>query len=196
MEHHFFAYISRMKFIQRWGLMRNTIPENDMEHALQTAMFAHAIAIIGVERYHKVYNPEHIMALALYHDGCEVITGDLPTPIKHHNPAIKMEYNKLEEIAADKLLSMLPNDLRPAYAPLIRHDETTDEWAIVKAADKICAYIKCLEERKAGNLEFEQARKTTKKSLDRLGLPEVEDFMKEFVPGFSMTLDEISEDQG
>lgn len=196
MEHHFFAYISRMKFIQRWGLMRNTIPENDMEHALQTAMFAHAIAIIGVERYHKVYNPEHIMALALYHDGCEVITGDLPTPIKHHNPAIKMEYNKLEEIAADKLLSMLPNDLRPAYAPLIRHDETTDEWAIVKAADKICAYIKCLEERKAGNLEFEQARKATKKSLDRLGLPEVEDFMKEFVPGFSMTLDEISEDQG
>ena len=185
-----------MKFIQRWGLMRNTIPENDMEHALQTAMFAHAIAIIGVERYHKVYNPEHIMALALYHDGCEVITGDLPTPIKHHNPAIKMEYNKLEEIAADKLLSMLPNDLRPAYAPLIRHDETTDEWAIVKAADKICAYIKCLEERKAGNLEFEQARKATKKSLDRLGLPEVEDFMKEFVPGFSMTLDEISEDQG
>ena len=196
MEHHFFAYISRMKFIQRWGLMRNTIPENDMEHALQTAMFAHAIAIIGVERYHKVNNPEHIMALALYHAGCEVITGDLPTPIKHHNPAIKMEYNKLEEIAADKLLSMLPNDLRPAYAPLIRHDETTDEWAIVKAADKICAYIKCLEERKAGNLEFEQARKATKKSLDRLGLPEVEDFMKEFVPGFSMTLDEISEDQG
>ena len=196
MEHHFFAYISRMKFIQRWGLMRNTIPENDMEHALQTAMFAHAIAIIGVERYHKVYNPEHIMALALYHDGCEVITGDLPTPIKHHNPAIKMEYNKLEEIAADKLLSMLPHDLRPAYTPLIRHDETTDEWAIVKAADKICAYIKCLEERKAGNLEFEQARKSTKKSLDRLGMPEVEDFMKEFVPGFSMTLDEISEDQG
>ena len=194
MEHHFFAYISRMKFIQRWGLMRNTIPENDMEHALQTAMFAHAIAVIGVERYHRVYNPEHIMALALYHDGAEVITGDLPTPIKHHNPAIKLEYNKLEEIAADKLLSMLPNDLRPAYAPLIRHDETTDEWAIVKAADKICAYIKCLEERKAGNLEFEQARKATKKSIDRLGLPEVQDFMSEFVPGFSMTLDEISEE--
>ena len=194
MEHHFFAYISRMKFIQRWGLMRNTLPENDMEHALQTAMFAHAIAVIGVERYHRVYNPEHIMALALYHDGAEVITGDLPTPIKHHNPAIKLEYNKLEEIAADKLLSMLPNDLRPAYAPLIRHDETTDEWAIVKAADKICAYIKCLEERKAGNLEFEQARKATKKSIDRLGLPEVQDFMSEFVPGFSMTLDEISEE--
>ena len=194
MEHHFFAYISRMKFIQRWGLMRNTIPENDMEHALQTAMFAHAIAVIGVERYHRVYNPEHIMALALYHDGAEVITGDLPTPIKHHNPAIKLEYNKLEEIAADKLLSMLPNDLRPAYAPLIRHDETTDEWAIVKAADKISAYIKCLEERKAGNLEFEQARKATKKSIDRLGLPEVQDFMSEFVPGFSMTLDEISEE--
>ena len=194
MEHHFFAYISRMKFIQRWGLMRNTQPENDMEHALQTAMVAHAIAVMGNVRYQRNYNAEYVMALAVYHDSSEVITGDLPTPIKYHNPAIKMEYNKLEEIAADKLLSMLPNDLRPAYAPLIRHDETSDEWAIVKAADKICAYIKCLEERKAGNLEFEQARKTTKKALDRLALPEVQDFMSECVPGFTMTLDEISDE--
>ena len=112
MEHHFFAYISRMKFIQRWGLMRNTIPENDMEHALQTALVAHAIAVIGNQRYGRHYNAEYVMALAVYHDGCEVITGDLPTPIKHHNPAIKQEYNKLEEVAAQRLLGMLPPDLR------------------------------------------------------------------------------------
>jgi len=192
MEHHFFAYISRMKFIQRWGLMRNTIPENDMEHALQTAMFAHAIAVIGVERYHRAYNPEHIMALALYHDGAEVITGDLPTPIKHHNPAIKLEYNKLEEIAADKLLSMLPNDLRPAYAPLIRHDETTDEEPIVKAADKLCAYIKCLEELRSGNGEFTLAAEQTRQKIMENPLPEVTYFMENFMPAFGMTLDELT----
>ena len=194
MEHHFFAYISRMKFIQRWGLMRNTIPENDMEHALQTALVAHAIAVIGNQRYGRHYNAEYVMALAVYHDGCEVITGDLPTPIKHHNPAIKQEYNKLEDVAANRLLAMLPSDLREYYTPLIAHDESTEEWRLVKAADRICAYIKCLEEKKAGNLEFEQARKSTKKSIDLVELPEVQDFMNEFVPGFSMTLDEISEE--
>jgi 5'-deoxynucleotidase len=120
MEHHFFAYINRMKFIQRWGLMRNTLPENDMEHALQTAMIAHAIAVMGNTRYDREYNAEYIMALAMYHDASEVITGDLPTPIKHHNPAIKTEYNKLEDIAAQKLLSMLPpicGITTPPYRP-------------------------------------------------------------------------------
>ncbi len=194
MEHHFFAYINRMKFIQRWGLMRNTLPENDMEHALQTAMIAHAIAVIGNVRYHKNYNAEYIMALAMYHDASEVITGDLPTPIKHHNPAIKTEYNKLEIIAAQKLISMLPPDLRDYYTPLIAHDEATEDWKLIKAADRICAYIKCLEERKSGNLEFESARKSVKKYLDQIDLPEVQDFMSQCVPGFAMTLDEISED--
>ena len=194
MEHHFFAYINRMKFIQRWGLMRNTLPENDMEHALQTAMIAHAIAVMGNVRYKKNYNAEYIMALAMYHDASEVITGDLPTPIKHHNPAIKTEYNKLEVIAAQKLISMLPPDLREYYTPLIAHDESTDEWKLVKAADRICAYIKCLEERKSGNLEFESARKSVKKFLDQVDLPEVQDFMSQCVPGFAMTLDEISEE--
>lgn len=194
MEHHFFAYINRMKFIQRWGLMRNTLPENDMEHALQTAMIAHAIAVMGNVRYQKHYNAEYVMALAMYHDASEVITGDLPTPIKHHNPAIKTEYNKLEIIAAQKLISMLPPDLREYYAPLIAHDESTDEWKLVKAADRICAYIKCLEERKSGNLEFESARKSVKKFLDQVDLPEVQDFMSQCVPGFAMTLDEISEE--
>lgn len=195
MEYHFFAYISRMKFIQRWGLMRNTMPENDMEHALQTAMVAHAIAVIGNQRYGRHYNAEYVMALAVYHDGCEVITGDLPTPIKHHNPAIKQEYNKLEDVAAQRLLNMLPSDLRDYYTPLIAHDETSEEWRLVKAADRICAYIKCLEEKKAGNQEFEQARKSTKKSIDQMDdLPEVQDFMNTFVPGFSLTLDELSEE--
>ena len=194
MEHHFFAYISRMKFIQRWGLMRNTLPENDMEHALQTAMIAHAIAVMGNVRYNRGYNPEYIMALAMYHDASEVITGDLPTPIKHHNPAIKTEYNKLEDIAAQKLIGMLPPDLRAYYTPLIAHDESTAEWRVVKAADRICAYIKCLEERKTGNGEFESARKSVKKSLDQIDLPEVQDFISQCVPGFSMTLDEISEE--
>ena len=194
MEHHFFSYISRMKFIQRWGLMRNTLPENDMEHALQTAMIAHAIAVMGNVRYNRGYNPEYIMALAMYHDASEVITGDLPTPIKHHNPAIKMEYSKLEDIAAQKLISMLPPDLREYYTPLIAHDESTGEWKIVKAADRICAYIKCLEERKSGNQEFESARKSVKKTLDQIDLDEVQDFMMECVPGFAMTLDEISEE--
>ncbi len=194
MEHHFFAYINRMKFIQRWGLMRNTMPENDMEHALQAAMIAHAIAVMGNVRYHRGYNAEYIMALAMYHDASEVITGDLPTPIKHHNPAIKTEYSKLEDIAAQKLISMLPPDLREYYTPLIAHDESTEEWRIVKAADRICAYIKCLEERKSGNQEFESARKSVKKYLDQIDLDEVQDFMMECVPGFAMTLDEISEE--
>ena len=194
MEHHFFAYINRMRFIQRWGLMRNTLPENDMEHALQTAMIAHAIAVMGNARYNREYNAEYIMALAMYHDASEVITGDLPTPIKHHNPAIKTEYNKLEVIAAQKLISMLPPDLREYYTPLIAHDESTEEWKLVKAADRICAYIKCLEERKSGNLEFESARKSVKKFLDQVDLPEVQDFMSQCVPGFAMTLDEISEE--
>ena len=194
MEHHFFAYITRMKFIQRWGLMRNTMPENDMEHALQCAMFAHAMAVMGNVRYGRRYDPEYVMALAMYHDASEVITGDLPTPIKHHNPAIKNEYSKLEDIAAQKLIGMLPPDLRAYYTPLIAHDESTAEWRVVKAADRICAFIKCLEERKTGNGEFESARKSVKKTLDQIDLPEVQDFISQCVPGFSMTLDEISEE--
>ena len=194
MEHHFFAYICRMRFIRRWGLMRNTMPENDMEHSMQCALFAHAIAVIGVERYNRSYSPERIMTLAAYHDAAEVITGDLPTPIKHSNKAITSEYGKLEEIAAERLMGMLPSDLRKAYEPLIRPDETSEEWRIVKAADKLCAYVKCLEEKKAGNLEFEQARKAVKASIDEIDLPEVKDFMRECMPGFSLTLDEISGD--
>ena len=192
MPHHFFAYMNRMKYIRRWGLMRNTKIENDMEHVFQTAMIAHAIALLGNARYERDYDAEHIAVLGMYHDASEVITGDLPTPIKHNNPAIIKEYHKLEAIAQKRLLTMLSADIMPDYEPLIEPDETTEDWRIVKAADKISAYIKCLEERSAGNREFEQAEASTLAAIRAIDLPEVQDFMEEYVPGFSMSLYEIS----
>lgn len=194
MHYHFFAYLNRMKYIARWGLMRNTRQENDMEHALETAMIAHAIALIDNRRYGTHYDAGHVMALALYHDGSEVITGDMPTPIKHNNPLIRSEYARLEEAANEKLLSMLPDDLRDDYRPLICHDETTAEWKIVKAADKISAYIKCVEEKTAGNSEFIPAESATLVAIQKIDDPGVQDFMRECVPGFAMTLDEISDE--
>ena len=192
MAHHFFAYMNRMKYIRRWGLMRNTQAENDMEHSLQTAMIAHAIALLGNKRFGRHYDAEHIMALAVYHDASEVITGDLPTPIKHNNPVIKDEYHRLESIANQRLLSTLPEDLRGEYAELIDADETTPEWKVVKAADRISAYIKCVEERKAGNREFVEAEMSTLAAIRGDALPEVQTFMAEFAPGFALSLDEIS----
>ena len=192
MAYHFFAYMNRMKHIRRWGLMRNTKIENDMEHVFQTAMIAHAIALLGNSRYERSYNAEYIMALAMYHDASEVITGDLPTPIKHNNPAIIKEYHKLESIAQKRLLTMLPADIMPDYEPLIEPDETTAEWRVVKAADKISAYIKCVERRSAGTREFLQAEETTLAAIRKIDLPEVQDFMDEFIPGFRRALDEIS----
>ena len=190
--HHFFAYLSRMKLIRRWGLMRNLIPENDMEHAMQAAMIAHALAVIGNTRYERSYNAEHVMAMALFHDVSEVITGDLPTPIKHNNPQIKAEYHKIERIAIQRLKQMLPQDLRAAYDPLLLPDTNTDEHRLVKAADRLCAYIKCLEETKAGNNEFIEAQESILATLHAIELPEVQDFLREFVPGFGMSLDQIS----
>lgn len=192
MAHHFFAYMNRMKYIRRWGLMRNTQVENDMEHSLQTAMIAHGIALIGIKRFDREYDAEHIMALAVYHDASEVITGDLPTPIKHNNPVIKDEYHRLESIANQRLLAMLPEDLREEYIPLIDADENTPEWKIVKAADRISAYIKCVEERKAGNREFIEAEMSTLAAIRADALPEVQVFMEQFAPGFALSLDEIS----
>ena len=192
MAHHFFAYMNRMKYIRRWGLMRNTQVENDMEHSLQTAMIAHGIALIGNKRFDREYDAEHIMALAVYHDASEVITGDLPTPIKHNNPVIKDEYHRLESIANQRLLATLPEDLREEYIPLIDADENTPEWKIVKAADRISAYIKCVEERKAGNREFIEAEMSTLAAIRADALPEVQVFMEQFAPGFALSLDEIS----
>ena len=190
MPHHFFAYMNRMKYIRRWGLMRNTQSENDMEHAFQTAMIAHAIALLGNARYRRDYDAEHIMALAMYHDASEVITGDLPTPVKHNNPVIRDAYKSLERVAQDKLLDGLPEELRPAYEPVL-HETDPQIREIVRAADKLSAYLKCLEELHAGNQEFLQASRELRTALDSFGLPELEWFFSQFGNTFGVTLDEL-----
>jgi len=190
---HFFAYLSRLKLINRWGLMRNTMQENDAEHSFQAALIAHGIALIGKERFGRDINPEHVLALAVYHDAHEVITGDMPTPIKYHNPRMKAEFHSLEESASDMLINMLPKDMQAAYAPYLKPDESALEWRVVKAADKICAYIKCLEEQKAGNQEFDQAKKKIQSAIEAIDLPEVQAFYNEFLGSFTLTLDELNQ---
>ena len=187
----FFAYLSRLKLISRWSLMRNTQPENDAEHSLQVAMIAHAIAVIGRDRYGRDTDPEHVLSLAVYHDATEVMTGDLPTPVKYHNDELRSAYHRLEGVAADRLLDLLPEDLRPAFTPCLKQEKGYDR-DIVKAADRISAYIKCLEEKRAGNREFDYAAENVRKSLDAVTLPEVHDFLREFLPAFEMTLDELN----
>lgn len=191
MASHFFAYMARMKYILRWGLMRNTRPENIAEHSLQVAMVAHALALIRNRRYGGAVDPERVLALSVYHETSEVITGDLATPIKYFNPEIKDAYKRIEGFACGRILRMLPDDLRPDYTPLIEQEEG-EEHAIVKAADRICALLKCIEEEKAGNTEFSRARQSIERSINALHLPEVADFMTEFVPSFDLTLDELN----
>ena len=189
---HFFAYLDRMKLIRRWGLMRNTVPENDMEHSMQTALIAHGLAVLGKARYHREVNPEHVVMLAMYHDVSEVITGDLPTPVKYKTPSIQDAYGELEAHAREQLLDMLPDDLRPHFAAYVQPDESTYEWKLVKAADRISAYLKCIEEEKMGNRDFAQAKATIQQSIVMNPLPEVQAFMAEFVPSFSLSPDELS----
>ena len=191
MSYAFFAYLSRLKLIRRWSLMRNTQPENDAEHSLQVAMIAHAIAVIGRDRYHRDTDPEHVLTLAVYHDATEVMTGDLPTPVKYHNEELRNAYHRLEDVSADRLLGLLPEDMQPAFAPCLRQENGYDR-DVVRAADKISAYIKCLEEKRAGNREFDYAAENVRKSLDAVELPEVRDFLREFLPAFEMTLDELN----
>lgn len=188
----FFAYLNRLKLIRRWGLMRNTVPENDMEHSMQCALIAHGLAVIARERHGRDVNPENVLSLALYHDVGEVITGDLPTPVKYKNPEIKGAYKRIEAMASEQLLSMLPDDLRASYRPYLLPDETDYTWKLVKAADRICAYIKCVEEQNLGNREFDQAKTFILESIQDNTLPEVAEFMTEFVPSFELSLDELS----
>ena len=191
MSYAFFAYLSRLKLISRWSLMRNTQPENDAEHSLQVAMIAHAIAVIGRSRYGRDVDPEHVLSLAVYHDATEVMTGDLPTPVKYHNDELRDAYRRLEKVSAGRLLSLLPDDLRPAFSPYL--DQAPGyERDVVKAADRISAYIKCLEEKRAGNREFDYAAENVKKSIDAIALPEVKDFLSDFLPAFEKTLDELN----
>ena len=192
MKHHFFAYVSRLRYIRRWGLMRSVMPENDAEHSLQVAMIAHAIAIMGRDRYGRQVDPEHVLALGVYHDVSEVITGDMPTPVKYQTDELRRSYKDVERMANERLLSMLPEGLRPAYAPYLSVP-ADEERQILKAADSISAYLKCLEEKRAGNREFDAAGESIKAALDQIGLPEVQDFIREFVPSFELSLDELNQ---
>lgn len=187
----FFAYLARMRFIRRWGLMRNTQPENDLEHAAQAAMIAHGLALHAQSRYRREVDAEHVLALALYHDVAEVITGDLPTPVKHHNPAIRQAMRRMEALAVTQLLEMLPQDLQALYRTYLEGEPESYAHQLVKAADRICAYVKCLEEHKAGNQEFDQARRAIEASIRRIPLPEVQSFFDEAVPAFGLSLDEL-----
>ena len=191
---HFFAYLSRMKYIQRWGLMHNVHTENIQEHSLQVSMIAHALAVIKNRVFDGNVNPERVVVLALYHDASEVITGDLPTPIKYFSPEIKKAYKKIEHVANKRLYKMLPDELKPDFESIFFSEENETEnqhWQLVKAADKISAYFKCVEERKVGNLEFAQAEKVLRKSVEDTKLPEVEYFMKHFSQSVELTLDEL-----
>jgi 5'-deoxynucleotidase len=189
---HFFAYLSRMKFINRWGLMHNTYPENIQEHSLRVAMIAHALAIIRNRMFGGAVNAERTAVLALYHDASEVLTGDLPAPVKYFNPDIKTAYKAIEAAASRKLFQMIPEVLQADYRGLFVADDADREHReLVTAADKVCAYIKCLEEIGAGNPEFAKAEKALKASLDALALPEVRYFLDTFVPSFRLTLDEL-----
>ena len=189
-EKKFFAIISRMKYINRWGLMRNTITENISEHSLETAFIAHLLALYRNVRFGGNVDPERAALLAMYHDVTEIITGDLPTPVKYYNKEIKAEYDRVEEIAKDKMISYLPEDLQEHYRPLLgKTDDEAELWQLVKAADKLSALIKCLEERQMGNVDFTAAEKSTLEAVHAMNLPEAEEFIKEFLPSYGLTLD-------
>ncbi len=190
MNHSFFAYIFRMRYIARWALMRNTRTENVEEHSYEAAVLAHALAVIGRDVFHKDLDPDKTAVAALFHDAPEIITGDMPTPVKYHNPSLQTAYKQVEAAAQDKLLSMLPPELAPAYAPLVRESDL-EIRRYVKAADKLSAYIKCVEELKAGNSEFKKAAEQTLAALKEMKMEELEWFMERFLPAFSLTLDEL-----
>ena len=190
MKSHFFAYLSRMRFIQRWALMRNTAPENVQEHSHQVAVLAHALAVIRKEKFGGTVDPGQVAVAALYHDASEILTGDMPTPIKYDNPAIRKAYKDVEAVAEGKLLAMLPEELQAVYAHILTPTDPETE-RLVKAADKLSAYIKCVEELKAGNNEFREAAAQTRHALEGYGLPEVAYFLETFMDSFSLTLDEL-----
>ena len=188
----FFAFAARTKYINRWALMRNTRYETLSEHSAEVAQISYALAIIGNERLGKNYNAERASLLGLYHDLPEIITGDLPTPVKYYSEETKSAYKAVEKNASKQLLSMLPDDLRRNYEPLFKKKADDKElWRLVKSADKICAYLKCIEERLAGNREFCEAEKAITKTLQRLDCEEAKIFLEEFVPSFEKTIDQM-----
>jgi 5'-deoxynucleotidase len=191
---HFFAYLARMRFVKRWGLMRNTHVENLQEHSLQVAMLAHALAVIRNARFGGRVRPERAATLALYHDAAEVITGDVVAPIKHFSAEITRAHRALEDVANRRLADMLPAELAASFQPLLfPSDGDAEEWAIVKAADKLTAYLKCLEELRAGNDDFRLAAQALERDVRALTEPEVGYFLETFAPSFSKTLDELNQ---
>ena len=194
MEYGFYAMISRMKLIERWALMRNSLSENISEHSLEVSIIAHALAVISNERLGNHINAEKAALIGIYHDATEIITGDMPTPIKYFNENIQGAFKAVENAAAERLLSMLPEDLRESYTSIFFQKE--DEvylWKLLKAADKLSALIKCIQERKAGNTEFIRAEESIRKILVDMKSEEVNIFMKDFLPSYDKTLDELND---
>ena len=197
MEYNFFALISRMKYIDRWALMRNSREENLCEHCLEVSMIAHALATIGNVRYSRGLNAERAALIGLYHDAPEIITGDMPTPVKYYNNDIRTAFKDVEDIACHTLLDKLPDDLKPAYSSIFFKDENDESdvylWKLVKAADKLSALIKCMEETGSGNTEFSSAMSTILSSVSKMSeeFPEVNDFVCQFIPAYGKTLDDL-----
>ena len=192
-KHNFFAMLSRMKYINRWGLMRNTIDENIAEHSLDTAVLAHGLAVISNTYFGGNVNVERVALLAIFHDTTEIITGDMPTPIKYFAPEIRMAYKNVEAAAGKQLLSALPKEMRYSYEDMLLPDEEEkDLWRFVKAADKLSAYIKCVEEKRMGNTDFEVAEEETLTAVKAMNMKEVDYFLEQFMPAYSLTLDEQS----
>jgi 5'-deoxynucleotidase len=194
-QFHFFAYISRMKLIDRWSLMRCLQRENVQEHSLQVAVIAHALALIKNKYFGGNVSPDTVALCAIFHDATEVLTGDLPTPVKYFNAEIREAYKEIEGHSAEQLLKLLPEDFRQDYRDLFNGpDQNPEVGALIKAADTLSAYIKCLEEQAAGNNEFSRAKKSIEAKVTQLSVrPEVDYFVKHFVPGFALNLDEISQ---
>jgi 5'-deoxynucleotidase len=192
MNKNFYALISRMKFINRWALMRNTREETLSEHSLEVAVVAHALVLLHNRRFGGKLNAERAAVLGIFHDAPEILTGDMPTPVKYYSESVRDAYKTVESNACRTILEMLPDDLKDDYRPFFFPEEADAElWRFVKAADKLCALTKCIEENKAGNSEFEKAAETTLRAIKALDLPEAECFLNEFIPGYRLTLDEL-----
>ncbi|QHQ60638.1 5'-deoxynucleotidase [Anaerocolumna sedimenticola] len=193
MESHFFAMMSRMKYIERWALMRNSQSENISEHSLEVSMLAHALAIISNKRLRNDLNAEKAALIGLYHDSTEIITGDMPTPVKYYNKDIQGAFKEIEKIAALRLLNMLPEDMKESYESIFFPEDGEEYlWRLVKAADKLSALIKCIQEENAGNTEFTSAKKSLTDAIKRMDLKEADIFMEEFLPSYYKTLDELN----
>ena len=191
MNYSFFAMLSRMKYIDRWALMRNTENESLDSHSKEVAVIAHALALIGNKRFGKNYNADRAAVLGLYHDAHEIITGDMPTPIKYQNKDILEAFRGVEELATERLVSLLPDDLKDEFYSALTGKGDEELLPLVKAADRLSALIKCIEERKAGNSEFKKAEVATKKKIMKEDIPEVKVFMEEFLPAYELTLDQM-----